>query len=367
MAVLNVQLDNILCFNDFKADFTYPKKIVRSPLEYEYLKNYPSIRYKKVNIIIGSNATGKTSLGKALWKIFVFLRDREAKPIRDLVTDNSRDAYILLDCVYSVGLFFRFEAIIKTNGDIVVKYLPLRINKDDTYEKMVERLPKDSSFVNYVQALEKAKIGGWFFKFPTIEDGFDRISCKYDDKRKTEFVKTFDNVLKTFDPSIEKVFKSEEQEDTYIIRFYNGKTVAIKDGETISGLNYLSSGTKYALNIANVMCSIKNHDNGFYYVDEQFSYVNSDIEIACLNTMIELLGDGEQLFFTTHNPEIMALPLPIHSFSFLKKVEYDHGYKVELINASDYEKRNNVNIKNLYDNDYFDIAPDTRKVFEIGD
>lgn len=115
------------------------------------------------------------------------------------------------------------------------------------------------------------------------------------------------------------------------------------------------------------MFSIKNHFNGFYYVDEQFSYVNSDLEIACLNTMIEMLGDGEQLFFTSHNEELMDLPYPLHTFSFLKKKIVDDKYYVELVNASQYEKRNNVNVKNLYDNDYFDVAPNTSNVFEIGD
>ena len=100
-------------------------------------------------------------------------------------------------------------------------------------------------------------------------------------------------------------------------------------------------------------------------VDEQFSYVNSDIEIACLNTMIDLLGDGEQLFFTSHNEELMSLPLPIHAFSFLKKTKEGERFKTEMINASSFEKRNNVSVKNLYDNDYFDIAPDTRSVFEV--
>ena len=140
----------------------------------------------------------------------------------------------------------------------------------------------------------------------------------------------------------------------------------MKHGEKISGLNYLSSGTKYAINIAGLIYSIKRHNNGFYYADEQFSYVNSDIEIACLTTMLELLGDGEQLFFTTHNAELMNLPLPNHSFSFFKKEMDDKGlWNTTLLNASMFERRNNVNIKNLYDNDYFDLAPDTQKVFDI--
>ena len=128
----------------------------------------------------------------------------------------------------------------------------------------------------------------------------------------------------------------------------------------------MSSGTKNVINIANIIYSIKKHYNGFYYVDEQFSFVNSDLEIACLTSMIECLGDGEQLFFTTHNQEVMDISLPIHSFSFLKKTKKDDNtFAIELINASSFEKRNNVSVKNLYDNDYFDVAPNTNEVFEV--
>ena len=64
----------------------------------------------------------------------------------------------------------------------------------------------------------------------------------------------------------------------------------------------------------------------------------------------------------------MNISLPLHSFSFLKKTKNDKNeFIVELINASSFEKRNNVNVKNLYDNDYFDIAPDTKSIFYVAD
>ena len=365
MAVLRAEFDNILCFNDFIVDFTYPKKLVKSSVEGEFLKNFPNIKYKKVNILIGTNASGKTSLGKAIWKTFVFLRDKEANPLRRMIADENRTASILLDCVFEQGYFYRLEVRLESNGDTLARYRDLYLNKDDSYKSLIDRLP-DVPFQNHTVALDIDYKEGWNFRFPSIESGFDYIHCKYADNEQEEFLNTFQTVLKTFDPSIDSVFKSVEQEDTYIIKLKGGKTVSVKHGEKLSELHYLSSGTKYAINIANVICSIKNHTNGFYYVDEQFSYVNSEIEIACLTTMIDLLGDGEQLIFTTHNEEIMELPLPIHSFSFMRKKEDENGeYNVELINASSFEKRNNVNVKNLYDNDYFDVFPDTKKMFDI--
>ena len=363
MAILKLKFDNLLCFNNFEADFSYPKKIVNSPLENEYLKIFPNFRYRKVNIIVGSNATGKSSLGKIILTTFIFLRDKEAKPLKDIINDNKRQASLLMDYVFADGLFFRFEAIVEPDGDIKARYRALFLNKKDTYESAVKRL-ENKDFDNYLKEMEPIKFGGWRFNFPTIETGFDRIRCIYNENESKEFVNTYRKILKVLDPSIDDVFKSKEQENTFIIKFDDGKTVSVKDGETISGLSLLSSGTKYAINIAGLFYAIKNHDNGFYYVDEQFSYVNSDIEIACLANMIEMLGDGEQLFFTTHNEEVLDMALPNHSFNFIKKEKNENNlFEINMINGS-LEKRNNVNIKNLYENDYFGIAPDTSKIYE---
>ena len=369
MAVLKVKFDNIICFNDFEADFTYPKKLVKTTVDNEFLSNYPNIRYRKVNIVVGSNATGKTSLGKAIWKTFLFLDNKEAKTIKEMVSDQNKDAYILMDCVFPEGIFFRVEIKIKTNEEILVKYQRVELSRDDSYETIVSRLNNDESeFRNYLQELEHVSMSGWNFIFPSIESGFDIISCNYEKEERLEFAKVLEKVLKTFDLSVNHVKPSSELENSYIVSFASGaKTIAITNGEKLSEIKMLSSGSKYAINIAGAIYAIKKHKNGFYFIDEQFSYVNPDLEIACLTTMVNLLNDGEQLFFTSHDVEILGLPFPNHSFNFLKKENVDDKVYIKMINAASLEKRNNVNIKNLYDNDYFDVAPDTHLIFELGE
>lgn len=370
MAVLRLKLNNILCFNNFDVDFSYPKKLVNTNLENEYLKGFPNIRYRKLNIIVGSNASGKTSLGKAIWKIFLFLHKKEANIITELVADNQKDSYILIDCVFPEGLFFRAEIKILINGEILVKYQELRLKADDTYESIVDKLNKDDDgFVGYVKGLEQAVMGGWNFKFPSIESGFDRIACSLDKEERNDFSYVLEKVLKTFDSSIKEVKPSVELDDSYIVTFKNhNKPISITNGERLSDIKTLSSGSKYAINIAGVIYAIKKHINGFYFVDEQFSYVDPDLEIACLTTMVSLLDDGEQLFFTSHDREILSLPFPNHSFNFLRKTIGENGQiNIEMINAASLEKRNNVNIKNLYDNDFFNVAPETKFIFELGE
>ena len=73
MIVLNVKIDNLYMFKDFEVNFTFPRKVSNSILKDETLKYAPKIRYKKVNIIMGSNASGKTTFGKLLCNFENFL------------------------------------------------------------------------------------------------------------------------------------------------------------------------------------------------------------------------------------------------------------------------------------------------------
>ena len=52
MIIMNLELDNIYGFKDFKMNFAYPKRIVGSTIENEHLPLRPNFRYKKVNIIM---------------------------------------------------------------------------------------------------------------------------------------------------------------------------------------------------------------------------------------------------------------------------------------------------------------------------
>lgn len=131
--------------------------------------------------------------------------------------------------------------------------------------------------------------------------------------------------------------------------------------------NVLSSGTKEGLDISYIMASLYLNKHDFYYCDEVFSYVNSDIEKACLSIMIDKLTDRKQLFFTTHNTEILDMQLPKHTFSFLKKDVNDVDNPVKCINASDYLKRGTDSLKNAVENDLFCTAPDLDKIYNLSE
>lgn len=81
--------------------------------------------------------------------------------------------------------------------------------------------------------------------------------------------------------------------------------------------------------------------------------------------MINSLEDNDQIFFTTHNTEILELPLPKHAFVFLKKDVNNEEQPIECISASSLLKRNTDSLKRAVENDLFSVAPATDLIYEI--
>ena len=170
-------------------------------------------------------------------------------------------------------------------------------------------------------------------------------------------LKILEKVLQALDTDIISVEKLDV-EDSYVIKKEN-QEIIIQEGEVIKE-SKLSSGTVAGIRIADLISSIILRENGFYYCDEKFSYVHSDLEQAFLSVMINKLGGGEQLFFTSHNMDLLDMDLPRHSFTFLRKRE-----KIEVVYPSEYIKKNDISLRNAMENDVFDVIPSRDKIYEL--
>lgn len=372
MIVMDLKVDNFFAFKNFHINMAYPKKIVDSNIANENLEDRPNFRYKKVNIIMGSNATGKTSIGRMLMGIFNFISKKNIENIKTYICDKSKRAYFSIDLVpnnYDYDLYrIETEILPDKNGEyndsnIRVVVNKVNIAKADSYEKCIKKFPENSftNNVNYITALEKVSLSGWFFVYPSenlklsLSDGLD----------KDNYLEILRHTLKALDPSIEKINKLKGVENSYVIRTKN-KELIIQDGEVVKE-SFLSSGTKSGLDIADLIASIKNGINGFYYCDEKFSYVHSDIEKAFLSVMINSLMDNDQLFITTHNTDVLDLDLPKHTYVFLKKDISDNEQPIKCVSASDYLKRNTDSLRNAVDNDLFSVAPTLELIYQLND
>ena len=83
--------------------------------------------------------------------------------------------------------------------------------------------------------------------------------------------------------------------------------------------------------------------------------------------MIEGLRANDQLFFTSHNTDILDMNLPKHSFTFLHKDMNDAECPISCISASQVLKRNTDSLKNAVENDMFACAPSVDLIYAIGD
>lgn len=368
MIIMDLKIDNFLAFKNFHMNMAYPKKIVNSYIPNEHLKDRSNFRYKKVNILMGSNATGKTSIGKMLMAICNFMKRKDVLGLIDKVADLEKEATISIDFVGKSFKMYRLDIEIQPGMDdenlpeIFVCKRIVTIEEKDRYEtcaKKIEDMPQKYTD-DYKSELQNIEPIGWMFTYPS-DMGNEPMSLP-DDKA---FIEVLNYTLKALDPAIIRVDRSNEVKDTYIIHMNSGDLV-VQNGEVIRK-SFLSSGTKAGIDIASLICSIYQGECGFYYCDEKFSYIHSDLEKAFLTIMINGLRENEQLFFTTHNSDILDLPLPKHSYTFLKKEMYDNEQFIKCVYASDYLKRSTDSLRRAVDNDLFSITPNMELVYKIAE
>ena len=135
MIVMDVKINNFYAFKDFHMNMSYPKKIVNSYIRDEHLKERPNFRYKKVNIIMGANATGKTSFGQMLMSVFNFIHKKETAYLINRICDVKKEANFSIDFVMNRFTLYSMQIIIHpvndddyTENNIEVKIDKIKIN-----------------------------------------------------------------------------------------------------------------------------------------------------------------------------------------------------------------------------------------------
>lgn len=372
MIIMDLKINNFFAFENFHINFSYPKKIVNSYLEDEFLEGYPNFRYQKINIIMGSNATGKTSLGKMILAIFNLINKKNIDLISPFISNKKKNAFFAMDFVEKKEnkyYLYRMNAHFLGNDEdsysidnVKINVYSVEIKKRDNYELCSERLDlltNNKSTENYITELEKIPKLSWGFAFP-----FDSFKSEYSVLDDDRYLKLLEYTLKVLDPAAKYVRRIENVKNAFIISF-GDKDIILQDGKIVNE-SLLSSGTKEGIRIASIIDSLKVGKEAVYYCDEMFSHIHSDIEKGFFSLMIDLLGRNSQLFFTSHNTDLLDLPLPKHCFTFLKKEIYDDGQVISAINASKYLKKNTDSLRNAVDNDLFSVSPNLVLLDEIG-
>lgn len=359
MILLNLKLDGIYGFKDFEINFTYPKKVINSIIEDEYLEGRERFRYRKAVILMGSNATGKTSMGKALLKLIAFINTGNSAPLCEMVSEDK--GYFLIDFVNNGYTMHRVCGIIDPVANTVdFEYQAATIDKTDSYEKCVGKLrdltdaatQKTNSLSKLVEPIR------YRFAYPEIESYLNMNGIN-----KAVLTKTLKAVIGTLDPTLKDVSISNDLKDTFIIR-RGRQEIIIQEGKLLNR-DILSSGTAEGIDVAFFLSSMISKDKTFYYCDEHFSYIQSDIEKRIFGLMLDRIRANEQLIFTTHNTDMLDLNLPKHSFMFLRKEHDGEDYKVTALSASDILKRNTDSVRCAVENNVFGSLPEDSLLDEL--
>ncbi len=215
MIVMDLTLNNILGFGDFHINFSYPKKIVNSIIENEYLAGRPNFRYKKAVILMGANATGKTSLGKALLHIFKFIGSGNTALLFEISAPDTIESFCM-DFINTGCILHRLSAVIdgKTES-ITLTHACTEIGEKDTYEKCAKRLAKGGERIDADPKKLKKRFGelSYRFAYPEIES-----TLKISGIRKDVLLRTLKAVIGTLDPTLTDVSVSKDLRDSFIIR-----------------------------------------------------------------------------------------------------------------------------------------------------
>lgn len=353
MIILSLKLNHIYGFNDFSIDFTYPKKIVNSIIEDEYLTGHPRFRYKKAVVLMGANATGKTSLGRAILNIFSYI---ESGNDDDLLAMAQKDgvAEITMDFVNQTDELQRIDFMIDSSRDKVrFQYQAAKIAAADSYEACCKKLKDQTEAVQRSTKTLADRTGplSYRFAYPEIAR---TLRAEHIDQQ--ELLKTLRAVIGTLDPTLKDISIAKDLKNSFIIR-RRGEEIIIQDGKLLNR-EALSSGTIEGIDVALFLASMVHHPDTFYYCDEHFSYIQSDIEKRIFGIMLERLSGNSQLIFTTHNTDMLDLNLPKHTYTFLRKQKTEAGYQVSAVSASDILKRNTDSVRNAVENDVFMTLPD---------
>lgn len=90
------------------------------------------------------------------------------------------------------------------------------------------------------------------------------------------------------------------------------------------------------------------------FIDEKMAHLHAELE-AYLIMKAFLFNVDAQVFITSHNSELLELNVPNNAFILFKRC--CNGYNYSLF-VSDKLNKNDRNIRNYYENDYFGVLPD---------
>ena len=387
MLILSLSCNNIFMFSDFYLDFTYSRKINNSMAENDKLFPNSKINVRKSMILMGGNASGKTTFGKLLCAINNFVLGREVAEknlnLFEAIYDKSKDANFTIEFVidriaFKVECVFNVSGIIRekiTEHSILASYNIKKLRDVlENEEKNVKIYTNDNLGIQDNKQNEK-NIKPFFSKIlknPANEELYNKLSNNIgfhylfsnfaEQSNETTInipIDLLNSILPEIDNSIKKIVRMVPDDktlknNTYVIVFNNGDQLTIPDGDLKNAnKSRLSHGTYEALTFLNILEEIKARKKDIIFVDEKLPHLHSELEAYLIKKAFLILRDS-QMFFTCDNSELLDLNIPYNAFMLFKRTdEFNQAFFI-----NNKFNKNDRSLKTYYENDYFGVLPD---------
>lgn len=383
MIFYEIRLNDIFQFKDFSLDLTYARDSKYSPIEQAHTK-YPNLKYKKFAVLLGANASGKTTLGKALCIIQNFL---SGKDISNFSFANLKSAFekginkkIHIESTFSTyANMYRLSVEITQNGIVSEIWKKVSL-KNLSYLKHKKELDESepiysksnfdtTSFVSYfLTSKENIEFRneiqtsiGFIYTFSGSDINLIDESIGLD-------VNYLKKIMMSFDSSIVDVSDSTEVIGNRIIHFNNGhKEIILKNGKlSDESSSVLSTGTKEGIMLAYMIYALYKGAYHTLYIDEKMSHAHSEIEEQVIQILISLVNkiDG-QVFITSHNSDLLDLNIPNYNFMLFKKDR--DGFIRKVIEPEKVVKHQNRKLRRIVEDDVFSTAPILDSLIDLHD
>lgn len=376
MIFFKINVDNLYQFKDFSVDLTYKRESKYSPVM-QKLKDFPNIKYKKINIILGSNASGKSTFGKVLnmiqnalggknifnesYKLIEYFRSSKETAKLDFIFSTKKFLYkVYLEFDDKGFKLEKYSSVSLKNTSINSLISELNSMKCIEYQNSSEVSKTILSLVSDKSLSEMAS---------DVRHGLSYIYSYSEQHERKDHSKVdlniYNQILTSLDSSIEKVVKSKEVKENLVIEFINGAKEIITPNSTLfEGNSILSHGTRDAIFLSYIISQMADKNYGTVYVDERMSHLHTDVERQIAEILISLSNDQDvQLFLTSHNSDLINMKLPIYNFMLFKK-EKDGSIR-KVVHPENHIKHQDRTIKKIIDTDIFGTAPKLSNMIQL--
>ena len=377
MIITKVSCDNMYMFNNFSLDLTYQKKRKHHLSENDVLFDGSKIKVRKNVIIMGGNASGKTTFGKLLRFISNYIFRGQVVDdlfhLSDIPYKKNKISWFSLEFVID-NTAYLLEVSFMGNSLINETLRSCKIYRSHNIEKMRENLEKADVVSQYDNTLKKQTkmlsdnlVSYAFLVNVSSESEYIKSEIKYlfsISKRNNDTlgqyvdIHALNDILPKIDNTVRAV-KSMSVDNkpttTYQIIFNNGEELVVPKGDIESCKDRLSHGTFEAIEFLKVLTLMKNNPGAMIYVDEMLAHMHSELEAYLIRKAILIKPVQSQIFISTHNIDIFQLNVPINIFVFFKR--NSNGYN-DAMYPSDILNKNDRNLTQYYVSDYFGVMPD---------